>query len=78
MREIPKDIIDDVNKITNKLIVYKNEKNLSWIQTYKDVLKQLNIKDKQEDPKLLTNVVTKITTLGYDIKDNPFKLDKFL
>ncbi len=78
MREIPKDIIDDVNKITNELIVYKNENNLSWIKAYKDVLDKLNMKDKKEDPKLLSNVVTKITRLGYDITDNPFKLDKFL
>lgn len=78
MREIPKDIIEDVNKVVNELIVYKNEKNLSWIGAYKDILKKLNMEDRKDDCKLLTNVVTKITKLGYDIMDNPFKLDKYL
>lgn len=77
MREIPNDIIDDVNKVVNKLLVYKNDNNLSWIKAYKDVLSKLNMDNKKEDVKLLTNVVTKITRLGYDIMDNPFKLKKF-
>lgn len=74
MREIPKDIIEEVNKITNELLVYKNEKQLSWIRAYKDVLKKLNIK---ENDIILTNVVTQITRLGYDIQDNPFILTKY-
>lgn len=78
MREIPKNIIDDVNKITNELIVYKNEKKLSWNKSYQYILEKLNIQDKKEDHKLLSNVVTELTRLGYDITDNPFKLDKFL
>ena len=77
MREIPNDIIDDVNKVVNELIAYKNEKNLSWIRVYKDILKKLNMDNKKEDVKLLRNVVTKITRLGYDIMDNPFKLKKY-
>lgn len=78
MNEIPKDIINEVNKITNKLIVYKNNKKLSWIEVYKDILKELNLEDKINNHKLLSNVVTKITRLGYDIQDNPFKLDKYI
>ena len=78
MREISKHIIEDVNIITQELLTYKNEKKLSWIKVYKNVLDNLNMQDKKEDPKLLSNVVTNITRLGYDITDNPFKLDKFL
>ena len=78
MREIPNDIIEDVNKVVNELLVYKNDNNLSWIKSYKDILSKLNMDNKKEDVKLLTNVVTKITRLGYDIMDNPFKLEKFM
>ncbi len=78
MREIPKDIIDDVNKVVNELIVYKNEKNLTWTGAYKDVLKKLKMEDRTEECRLLTNVVTMITRLGYDIMDTPFKLDKYI
>lgn len=78
MREIPSDIINDVNKITNELMVYKNEKNLSWMKAYKDILKKLNMENRQDDVKLLSNVVTQITRLGYDIMDNPFKLEKYM
>ena len=78
MRKIPNDIINDVNKIVDELLVYKNDKKLSWIKAYKDVLSKLNMHNKNEDIKLLTNVVTKITILGYDIMDNPFKLEKYM
>lgn len=78
MKEIPKDLIDDVNKVVNELLIYKNEKNLSWIRAYKDVLSKLNMDNRKEEVKLLTNIVTKITKLGYDIMDNPFKLEKFI
>ena len=78
MREIPNDIIDDVNKVVDELLVYKNDNNLSWIRAYKDILSKLNMASKKEDVKLLTNVVTKITMLGYDIMDNPFKLERFM
>ena len=77
MRKIPKDILNDVNKITNELIKYQNPKKLSWNKSYKEVLKKLNMHDKEYDPILLTNVVTQITRLGYDIEDNPFKLTKY-
>ena len=78
MKEIDENITEEVNKITEELIVYKNERKLSWMGTYKDVLKKLNMEDRKDDTRLLTNVVTKITRLGYDIMDSPFKLDKFL
>ena len=78
MREIPEDIIDEVNKIAEELVVYKNEKNLTWTQAYKDVLTKLGLENKKNDDRLLTNVVTKITRLGYDIEGIPFKLKKFI
>lgn len=78
MKEIDNDIIEEVNKITEELVLYKNEKNFSWMKAYKDILKKLNMEDRKEDNRLLSNVVTKITRLGYDITDNPFKLDKFI
>ena len=78
MREIPEDIIDDVGKITQELVVYENKKNLTWTQAYKDVLSQLGLEDKKNDNRLITNVVRKITRLGYDIEGFPFKLKKFM
>lgn len=78
MHEIPEDIVDDVNKIAEALVVYKNKKNLTWTQAYRDVLTELNMEDKKEDNKLLTNVVTKITRMGYDIEGFPFKLTRYL
>lgn len=77
MKEIPKDIIEEVNKITFKLLTYKNQKNLSWMQAYKDVLKELKMTSQKENINILTNVVTQITRLGYDIQDNPFSLTKY-
>ena len=77
MREIPKNIIADVNKITNELLAFENEKKLSWNKSYQDILNKLNMQNKKEDHKLLSSVVTKITRLGYDIEDNPFKLTKY-
>lgn len=77
MKEIDKDILEEVNKITETLISYNNKNNLSWMKVYKEVLKNLNIEDKYKDHRLLSNVVTKITILGYDIIDNPFKLEKY-
>ena len=77
MREIPRDIIDDVNRIAEELVVYENEKNLSWTQAYKDVLEKIGLGNKKEDDRLLTNVVTKITRMGYDIDAIPFKLTRF-
>jgi len=78
MREIPEDIIEDVNNIANELVVYKNEKGLSWTSAYKDVLDKLDMNDRKKDDRLLNYVITKITQLGYDIEAVPFKLTKFL
>lgn len=77
MKEIDEDILEEVNKITKALLSYNNTKNLSWMKVYKEVLKILNIENKYKDHRLLSNVVTKITILGYDIIDNPFKLEKY-
>ena len=78
MRKIPEDIIDDVNNVTNELVIYNNLKGLSWISSYKDVLDRLGMGNRKDDVRLLSNVVTQITRLGYDIEDNPFKLNKFI
>ena len=66
MREIPEDIINDVNNVVDKLVVYKNKKGLSWISSYNDVLDNLGMSDRKEDVILLKYVVSKITRLGYD------------
>lgn len=78
MRKIPEDIIDEVNKITQELIVYENKKNLTWTQAYRDVLTKIGLEKRKTDNRLLTNVVTKITRLGYDIEGFPFALKKFM
>ena len=78
MREIPGDIIDEVDKITQELVVYENKKNLTWTQAYRDVLTKLGLENKKNDNRLLTNVVTKITRLGYDIEGFPFALKRFM
>ena len=78
MRKIPEDIIDEVDKIAQELVVYENKKNLNWTQAYKDVLTTIGLENKKNDNRLLTNVVTKITRLGYDIEGFPFKLKKFM
>lgn len=77
MHKIPEDIIDDVNKIAEALVVYKNEKHLSWTGAYKDVLDKIGLGNKKDDDHLLTNVVTRITRMGYDIEGEPFKLKKY-
>ena len=77
MREIPEDIIDDVNRIAEELVVYKNEKDLSWSGVYNEVLGKLGLGDKKNDNRLLKNVVSKITRMGYDIESIPFGLTRF-
>lgn len=77
MIEIPENIIEDVNKITEELIKYKNDKNLSWTSSYKEILTKLNMQEKNKDIKLLSYVVTNLTRLGYDIEGIPFKLIKY-
>lgn len=78
MRKIPEDIIDEVDKIAQELVVYENKKNLTWTQAYRDVLTNLGLENKKNDNRLLTNVVTKITRLGYYIEGFPFELKKFM
>ena len=74
---IPKEIKDDVDKITDEIINYQNINNLSWLEVYKEILKKLNMEEKNTDHSLLIKVIRKITYLGYDIVDKPFKLKKF-
>lgn len=77
MRIIPEDIRGDVEKIASMLISYNNDKKLSWLKAYKDVLKELRLDNKSDDDRLLTNVVTELTNRGYDIIAEPFKLEPF-
>ena len=77
MRIIPEDIRETVNKIAKALETYDNKNNLSWLKAYKDVLKSLGMNDKVNDDRLLSNVVSEITNLGYDIIPEPFQLEKF-
>ena len=68
----------ETNKIVKELLIYKNKNKLSWMTVYKEILKKLNLENYKDNNKLLNSVVKKITRLGYDITDNPFKLDKFI
>ena len=77
MREIPEDIINDVEIITNEVVKYNNKDNLSWMEVYNDVLTKLNMNNRDDKDILLTNVVTMITRLGYDIEAIPFELKKY-
>ncbi len=77
MRTIPEEIKYDVNKISDALVNYDNKKKLSWLHAYRDVLKMLNMEDKIGDDKILSNVVSKLTILGYDIVPEPFSLEKY-
>ena len=77
MREIPKEILNDVEKITNEIVKHENKNNLSWTGVFNDVLIKLNMNNRDDKDILLTNVVTMITRLGYDIEAIPFKLKKY-
>lgn len=71
---IPEDLIEDVEKITQALIKYKNPKKLSWLRSYEDVLKQLGMEDRIKENRLLSYVVRRISDLFYIIEPDPFKL----
>lgn len=77
MKEIQEDIINDVERITNEVVKYNNIDNLSWMEVYNDVLTKLNMNNRDDKDILLTNVVTMITRLGYDIEAIPFELKKY-
>ena len=77
MKEIPEDILNDVEKITNEVLKYKNINNLSWTGVFKEILKNLNMNNRKNKDLLLTNVITMITSLGYDIEPIPFELKKY-
>ncbi|MBQ8192954.1 MAG: hypothetical protein IJZ46_02670 [Bacilli bacterium] len=77
MKEIQEDIINDVEIITNEVVKYNNIDNLSWMEVYNDVLTKLNMNNRDDKDILLTNVVTMITRLGYDIEAIPFELKKY-
>lgn len=66
-----------IPKVVDELINYQNEDKLSWILSYKDVLKKLNLNSYIKDDKLLSSVVTDLTRKGFDILDEPFSLEKY-
>lgn len=74
---IPNDIFDEVNEVTHKIIEYKNPNNLNWIPSYNDILTQMGKENQIKNHRLLTFVVRRISELGYDICDRPFKLEKY-
>lgn len=67
----------DIALIVQKLIDYKNSKKLSWCGAYRDILSDLGMEDRYDDIKLLNGVVSKISNDGYDIVDNPFRLERY-
>ena len=67
----------DIALIVERLINYKNSKELSWCGAYRDVLESLGMEDRYDEIKLLNGVVSKISSDGYDIVDKPFKLERY-
>jgi len=74
---ITKDTLIKIDKIKEEIIKYKNDKQLSWMKVYKEILLKLNYKEELHNDLLLIQVVKKITRLGYDIDAIPFKLTKY-
>jgi len=74
---ITKDTLIKIDKITEEIIKYKNDKQLSWMKVYKEIISKLNYKEELHNDLLLIQVVKKITRLGYDIDAIPFKLTKY-
>lgn len=74
---IPDDIFEEVNAVTHELIKYKNTNNLNWMPAYKDVLTKMHKEEQYSNPRLLTFIVRRISELGYDINDHPFKLTRY-
>lgn len=70
-------ITEEVKLIVDTIITFNNKERLTWISAYKKILKELNMEDKIKDNLLLSRVVKEITNRGYDIVDDPFKLERF-
>lgn len=77
MRIIPEDIRDDVIEVTKNIVKYTNPNKLTWAKAYDDILIQMGKEDQLKNVRLLNYVVKRITELGYDINDNPFRLTKY-
>lgn len=76
MNQTEENIINNVKRITKELIIFKNTKQLSWMEVYKEVLKKLNIEKEYNNHTLLIYVVKEISKLGYEINSKPFNLEK--
>ena len=61
----------------NSLDNAENPNNLNWMPAYQDVLNQMGKGDQYLNHRLLTFVVRRISELGYDINDHPFKLTRY-
>lgn len=77
MIEIPQEITKEVKRIVDYLELYNNKDNLSWMKVYKEVLNELNIEKKIISNLLLSSTVKELSNRGYDIIDDPFKLEKY-
>ena len=66
--------LENISLLVDKIISYENTDNLSWIRVYKKLLKELNLVDSNS---LLSNTVKELTNRGYDIIDEPFRLESF-
>ena len=76
-RIIPDDIFEEVNAVTHELIKYENPNNLNWMPAYEDVPTKIDKKEQYHNPRLLTFIVRRISELGYDINDHPYKLTRY-
>ncbi len=74
---IPDDIFDEVNEVTHAIIDYKNPNKLTWAKAYDDILIQMGKEDQLKNYRLLTFVVRRISELGYDIYDKPFRMKRY-
>ena len=74
MFEIPNELLKDVYLVVDKLISYDNKDNLSWMQVYKEVLKELEI---ENSDLLLSSIVKELSNRGYDIIDDSFRLERY-
>ena len=77
MRIIPEDIRDDVIEVTKNIVKYTNPNKSTWAKAYDDILIQMGKENQLKNVRLLNYVVKRITDLGNDINDNPFRLTKY-
>lgn len=77
MIEIPKEISREVKEIVDYLEKYNNKDNLSWMKVYKKILRDLSINKEVINNLLLSSTVKELSNRGYNIIDEPFKLERY-